>query len=694
MLKPALFVLAFSAEVFAQAPAEMHPPAVPLITHDPYFSVWSMRDKLTDDWPKHWSGGTMGMTGLVWVDGKAYRWCGPMPQDVPAAHQDGIEIGMTSSRYAFTAGDVKLKVTFCSPLGPGNMDRASRPVSTVTFLAKADDGKTHDIHVYLDLTGEWCSNDPNDQINWSRHKVTGNDVLSMGKVDQPVLEHTGDQRKIDWGRVYLAGGDESAVMGHQSSRATFAKSGHVGTSDDLRMPRSVSDDWPVLAAAIDLGVKRGNIACLAIGYDEGEAIELFERKLKPFWTTRFTTGIANCLAESVSNIRNEVGSGESPISIFDAPFQREFRNAAEAVGGPRYANLLALAYRQVLAGHGMAADWDGTPLMFAKENTSNGCISTVDVIYPACPFFLYHNPEMLRAQLLPLMQYSASPRWKFPFAPHDLGQYPKANGQVYGGGERTEEDQMPVEESGNMLIMLGALAKVEPKESVEFCQPYWATLEKWANYLKDNGLDPANQLCTDDFAGHLARNVNLSAKTVVALGAYAQLLAAAGKQEEAKTWRKTAEDFARHWQTSVYAAGGESTPLVFGDAGKGTWSQKYNLVWDRALDMHLFPPELYKSEMAFYRKKLNKYGLPLDSRRTYTKLDWTSWTACLTGNRQDFDAIMEPVLNWANASPPPSRVPLSDWYETTDGKTQGMYARTVVGGLWMPLLIDKINGAK
>ncbi|HYD00823.1 MAG TPA: DUF1793 domain-containing protein, partial [Phycisphaerales bacterium] len=184
--------------------------------------------------------------------------------------------------------------------------------------------------------------------------------------------------------------------------------------------------------------------------------------------------------------------------------------------------------------------------------------------------------------------------------------------------------------------------------------------------------------------------VNLSAKTVVALGGYAQLLRAAGETAEADRWRAVAEEYANKW---IDLSGtGDATPLVFGDGGRGTWSQKYNLIWDRALGLGLFPQEVFDREVALYRTKLQKNGLPLDSRRTYAKLDWTLWSACLTGRRDDFDAITAPVLDWANATPPPSRVPLSDWYETTNGKTMGMHTRTVVGGLWMPLLLDKTRG--
>src|SRR5204862_5282095 len=140
-------------------------------------------------------------------------------------------------------------------------------------------------------------------------------------------------------------------------------------------------------------------------------------------------------------------------------FDERLASALRKVGGEAYADLATLAFRQTIAAHKLVVDVDGQPMLFPKENFSNGCISTVDVIYPSSPFFLLFNAELLKAELRPLMEYTRTGRWRFPFAPYDLGTYPKANGQVYGGGERTDEDQMPVEESGNMLSRLNALAK-------------------------------------------------------------------------------------------------------------------------------------------------------------------------------------------------------------------------------------------
>lgn len=655
------------------------PPAIPLITHDPFLSVWSMSERLTDDWPRHWSGDTMGMSGMLRVDGKPFRWCGRLPSNVPPAQQTRVDINLTSTTYTFNADGAELSVTFSSPLGlADDLSRASESISTISFSARSTDNAPHDISVYLDLSAEWCTNSADSDVSWSRLRAHNLDVLSMGRTEQPVLQHSGDRRKIDWGRVYLAAptGSGTAIAPHDLSRSHFASTGHSPDTDDLRAPRPANDDWPVLALSLNLGqvTTKPSTALALLGYDEHRAIELFERPLRPYWHVAHGPDFAARLAAAAT---------AKP----DTTPETAFLSRAREIGGDNYARLLTLAFRQVLAGHKIVADWDNTPLMFSKENTSNGCIATIDVIYPASPFFLYHNPDMLKAQLRPLMDYARSPRWKFPFAPHDLGTYPKANGQIYGGGESSEENQMPVEESGNMLIMLGALAKVEG--NADFSKPYLPQLKRWAEYLKQHGLDPANQLCTDDFAGHLARNANLSAKTCIALAAYAQLLAAAGEPDSAANWRATAEDFAAKWLR--LAEGPEVSVLVFGATPKDSWSQKYNLVWDRALGLNLFPAETFDREMAWYRTHLNRYGLPLDSRRSYTKLDWTTWSACLTARRTDFDAIMAPVYQWSNASPPPTRVPLSDWYETTDGKTMGMHSRTVVGGLWMPMLMDKMN---
>jgi hypothetical protein len=410
---------------------------------------------------------------------------------------------------------------------------------------------------------------------------------------------------------------------------------------------------------------------LVLAYDDRYSIEYFNRKLRPWWRRNG--------AEANDLLRDALGDYDrlsAKAQAFDDGLMADLKKA----GGEHYAQIAALAYRQALAAHKLVADLDGTPLLFSKENFSNGCIATVDVTYPSSPFFLLFNPTLLRAMLTPMMEYASLPRWRFPFAPHDLGTYPLANGQVYGGGEKTEENQMPVEESGNMLLMVGALAQVEGNAA--YAQKYWPLLTRWAEYLKDRGFDPENQLSTDDFAGHLAHNANLSIKAILALGAYAKLADMTGHRAEAMAYRTLASQFVEKW-TSIANDGGHYR-LAFDKPG--TWSQKYNLVWDRLLGLNLFPSTVSRTEIAYYKTVQAPYGLPLDNRERYTKLDWIVWTATMAESQADFTALVDPVYRFLNEST--SRVPMTDWYWTHDGKQRGFQARSVVGGVFIKMLAD------
>jgi hypothetical protein len=237
-----------------------------------------------------------------------------------------------------------------------------------------------------------------------------------------------------------------------------------------------------------------------------------------------------------------------------------------------------------------------------------------------------------------------------------------------------------------MLILLAALAKMEGNAG--FAGKYWPVVHNWAEYLKAKGFDPENQLCTDDFAGHLAHNVNLSAKAIVALGAYAQLCQLRGDEKTAQTYSNLAGELAARWVKE--ADDGDHYRLAFDRPS--TWSQKYNLVWDRILGLGLFPDDMLKKEMVFYQKAQKKYGLPLDNRKLYTKIDWTLWTACLTGDRADFDALVAPVYDFLNTTP--DRAPMTDWFETHNARRVGFTARPVVGGLLLRALYDSATWSK
>lgn len=648
--------------------SESRPPAVPLVAHDPYFSIWSMSDRLNAENTRHWTGKPNTLAALARIDGKTYRVMGRDPQRMPALQQTRLEVLPTRTMYEFTGAGVKLGLTFFTPALPDDLDVLSRPLTYIEWNVAATDGGAHAASVYFEAGSDLVVNTPDQPVLAARYQLDGQPVLRMGSRDQQVLAKRGDDLRIDWGYLYLAAdraeGVTQAAVDRNQARAAFEADGKLPSSDDLSTPRN-----PVLAYAVDLPASGARYLMLA--YDDLYSIEYFQRRERPWWRRK---------GAEASDLLRSARRDHDSLLARSRRFDEELTGDLKRVGGDAYAGLAILSYRQMLAAHKLVADIDGTPLFFPKENFSNGCIATVDVIYPSAPFALLFNPVLLKAQLQPVLDYARMERWPWPFAPHDLGQYPQANGQVYGGGERTETNQMPVEESGNMLILMAALAKVEG--NADFSAKYWPQLTRWAEYLKEKGLDPENQLSTDDFAGHLAHNANLSIKAILALAAYGNLADLTGHKQQAAEYRKTAQEFARKW--AELAADGDHYRLAFDKPG--TWSQKYNLVWDKLLGLGIFPPEIARKEMAFYLTKQNAYGLPLDNRRDYTKLDWILWTATLAGNRADFDKLLAPAWKFANESA--SRVPLTDWYDTVTAKQQGFQARSVVGGLFIKMMDD------
>jgi hypothetical protein len=655
----------------------LRPPAVPLVAHDPYFSIWSAADRLTDTWPSHWTGKRNAMESMVRVDGKTFRLMGPEPKEVPPLAQTGLEVLPTRTIYSFANSQIHVSLTFTTPALPEDLDILARPVTYLTWQAASLDGQPHEVSIYYDCLAEIAVDEPGQQVVWSRETVPGLDVLKAGSKEQPVLRKRGDDRRIDWGYAFLAVPKafqaQTAAGDGAKLRRTFASGQALPSLEDTRQPRAASDQSPALATVFVLGpVGIEPVARhLLLAYDDEYSMNYMGKKLRPYWRRHGMDAPALLKAAAADYAR---------LSDRCARFDEELMADLLKVGGDNYVKIACLAYRQFLAGNKLTADDNGQPLLFPKENFSNGCVGTVDVIYPMAPFCLLFSPGLTKAMLEPVLDYGMSARWKFPFAPHDLGQYPHATCQVYGGGERTEENQMPVEESGNMLILVGALAHMEG--SASYAAKYWPALTRWAEYLKSKGFDPENQLCTDDFAGHLAHNVNLSGKAIVALGVYAKLCDMLGKKAEARAYRQSVDEFAAKW--SALAAQGDHYRLAFDQPG--SWSQKYNLVWDRILGLNIFPAEVFRKEMDFYKKNQKPYGLPLDNRKDYTKLDWITWTATLTGSREDFDALTAPIVRFLNETP--SRVPMTDWYWTTTAKMEGFVARPVVGGVFIKMLDD------
>ncbi|MFW2475852.1 MAG: glutaminase domain-containing protein [Sediminibacterium sp.] len=790
-----LIAFAITNPIFAQVSKA---PAYPLITHDPYFSIWSFSDKLNESVTKHWTGADHSLLGYIDVDGKLYKFLGAPPkklqpllpnsdlqgydcryteqkpaenwfspefddsqwknglgmfgsknmdavtewnsreiwfrrtfnvtnndfnellltlkyddnikvflngekiyeagccssnkeiilqneikqkikagkntlavycentggpgiidiglynrlpdEPVTQALQTSVNITATQTKYQFTCGPVNLNVDFLSPLLANNIDLYARPISFINFNAKAMDGKAHSVKIYFNSSADIARNKTNQPASTTVSKYGSLFIQTTGTNAQQVLKRKGDDVRIDWGYAYLAIKDEKGIQLSEQSDNPSVNS--VTDKCSLKIDYGKLSATPVSKTVL-------------LAYDDLFSIQYFNENLKAWWKKNFAS-----TEEMLKKSIEEYASIAKLCNQFD---QQLYTDALKA-GGENYARLCVLAYRESLAAHKLVRGTNDEILFPQKENFSNGSIWTVDVTYPSAPLTLLYNPALLKGMVVPIMTYSESGKWTKPFPAHDLGTYPLANGQTYG-------EDMPVEESGNMIILTAAICKAE--KNYTFAKDHWPLLSQWVEFLNKDGFDPANQLCTDDFAGHLARNTNLSMKAIVGIGAYAQMARQLGKTAEANRYEKIAKDYALKWMQM--ADDGDHYTLTFDN--KGTWSQKYNLVWDKLLNMNLFPAAVYEKEVKYYLTKQNKYGLPLDSRRTYTKSDWIVWTSVLASKEKDFKALIDPVYKYAIETP--SRVPLSDWHETTDGKQVGFQARSVVGGYFIKVLEKK-----
>ena len=646
---------------------QLRPPSVPLITIDPFFSVWSPADRLTDRDTTHWTGRANLMVGVAEIDGVKYRFMGRGPE--PAMTQAALKIEACSTEYVFTAGGVQLVVNFTSPLLLDDLDLLTRPIVYLGLFSESLDGRDHDVSVSISFSEQFCMNEEGDApVAVRKYKVEGLNAIRMENAKPRILERDGDDHRIEWGALVLA-----------SDTATFAKTTRKkvtfqvkSINDHQRAPEEKTADLTFVTATCR---PDADGALILVAYDDlGQSLRVWGDPCASVW---------NKDGKTIDKALAEAWEGYEETLDRCAHFSAHLYADAVLAGGEKYAEILLLAYRQAIAAHKLVIDKYGELLFVSKECFSNGCAATVDVSYPSIPLFLLYNPELVKALMRPIYRFARSKDWPYDFAPHDAGRYPFIDFQRYSADWKTRKqlpgNQMPVEECGNMLVMEAAAAIAS--DDASFAASHLDLLRQWVKYLLDNGADPGNQLCTDDFAGHLAHNCNLALKAIMGIASLAIILEMLGKGKEAAGYIKKARVLAKDWLRRAANDDG-SFRLAFDQPG--STSMKYNIVWDKLFGTELMPEAFFAAETAGALKRQLPYGLPLDSRKAYTKSDWLVWTATLAADKADFEAIVAPL--WEAYHRTPSRVPLTDWYWTDTSEQRGFQARSVQGGLFMKLL--------
>lgn len=582
------------------------------------------------------------------------------------AIQNSVEVLPTQTKFTFTCGPVDLGLTFTSPLLMDDLDLLSRPINFISYQIQSNDSKYHDVNLYIEGSTAWALNEycqASVTESYEKNKLL---FLKTGSQDQQILAKRGDDVRIDWGYFYLvaeARKTQSATGDSYAMRKAFATSGKLPN-----VASSSPDEQDRMAFSRNIGrIKNGANGFFMIGYDDLNSIRYFGENLLPYWNRNGKLNIEEVFVQS----KNDYKSIKVACDKFDYALMTKARQS----GGKEYAELCALAYRQSVSAHKLVQDTTGELLFLSKENYSGGNIATVDVTYPSSPLFLLYNVDLLKAMLNPIFYYVESGRWDKPYAPHDIGIYPIAEGQM-------SQIFLPVEESGNMLIMAAAIAAVEG--NAQYAAKHWSTLSGWADFLVEKGFDPDYQESTDVFTGFSSHNANLSIKAIQGIASYGRLADMLGYNDTAQKYTGLARTMALDWVEKT----DDGDHFRFAFDQPGTWSQKYNLVWDKILKINVFPHEVPEKEIAFYLTKQNKYGLPLESKNAYTKADWIVWSATLSSTTEDFQQLIRPLYCFVNETT--DRIPMSDWYWTDKPEHVAFRARSVLGGFFIKILEDKL----
>lgn len=628
-------------------------------------------------WPTFWTGATKAITGIARIDGAAFVFLGaPSGLSTPVTNMGFVSQSMTptNTEYVFAAGGVTLTVDFLSPVEIADLQRQSEPIAYVTASAAATDGASHTVSLYFDISGEWANGDSTQEIDWASESVphTGGNLVVQSFTPaspQPLVEVN---QYPSWGTAFVATDATSAVttaIGQDIVvRSLAASAGALDGSIDSNMPRAIDAQWPVLGFAFDVGQVTASASApvtLVLGHARDPAISYLGTPVSPLWKAYWPTWEA-----MVAFAYDDAAGAASRGAALDGRIVSD----ALAAGGASYAALCTLALRQAFGGTELVGTV-AQPWLMLKEISSDGNVSTVDVVYPASPVFLYTNPLLLKLLLDPLLAYAESGQWPQVFAEHDLGAaYPVAGGHNDGGGEN-----MPIEETANMLIMMAAYAqRATPADATTYAQAHYTIAKQWADYLVPNTLDPGCQNQTDDFTGPICHSVNLALKGIVGVGAMSILAAAAGNTADQQSYLTQAQTLIGEWAVKAQDSSGQHLLLEYDIEGQ--WSLKYNALYDRVLGLNLVPAAILSEEATWYTSQAQAFGVDLDPRNTYTKSDWELWTAGAIDDATARQILIDGVYGYATTST--SRVPFGDLYYTATGQWDSFQARPVQGGMF------------
>ncbi|KAJ3489251.1 hypothetical protein NLI96_g2242 [Meripilus lineatus] len=609
-----------------------NPSAVPLAVRSPYLSAWlnqaSAGTALNGDWAKFWTGTIVGWAGYVRVDGH------PVTQ-----------ITATQSIFTLTAGGVDITVTFLSPIEPTDLVKQSLPFSYVSVVAAPNDGNSHTVQVYTDISAEWITGNNSLIANWttdtSNNAIIHQTQLAQQQPYTEISDHIQFDIFVDGSAFHATLSASGTTTSWQTGedvalRTQFVNNGVLQYTQDTSF-RGVSDKWPVFSLAHDLGLvnSASDPVVFAVGHVRDPAVEYLgangqtQHRSLYFWTKY--NSVSDALVDFLKDYPNALQRAKAfddRLTTDASKISLDYIDVASQVARQ------AFAATEITVSRNADNSLNTSDVyMFVKEISSSGNVNTVDNIFAALPLYLYANPALGKAALAPLLEYQASGQYPNLWAVHDLGRpYPQALGHNDG-----QDTQMPIEESGNMLIM--TLSYTLRTNDTSLVTRYFSLLDQWAKYLVTNTIAPANQLSTDTFQGTLANQTNLAAKGILGIRAMAEIARIAGDTARASSYN--AIGFWHIISMETNCLGQISSQILYSQQNQIGISQSQIL-----LGFHLIA-------------------------------GWEIWGAAMVTANSVRDQLITSVHKYMAGGL--SSKPYGDWYDTTNGSAQSFAARPVVG---------------
>ncbi|EST06759.1 protein of unknown function DUF1793 [Kalmanozyma brasiliensis GHG001] len=720
----------------------VNPPSFPLAVRSPYLNAWLPSGSnlastppnrvgnggyLAGQWTSFWTSSygadgdyRLGWSGYIRIDNVTYEWMGngfgTLVRAGLAATQLRAEYTATRTMFAFEADKVKFNVTFLTPITPDDYVRQSLPLSYLHVELDKSTIKNRSIQLYTDIDERWVTGHDYDFADWpyDQQYYEKNDTSVFFITRKHPEVYTEFRQRAEWGNATYAARNHTGLTSRNNNNVVV----HTEFIDHGKLS---FDHGPVggpdnsFAFAVDFDAKHAaKDALFAVGHMRtpyvnyirakhpgSNSTKSYQEDRYGYWQTQF----GDSLQDAVAFFINDFDSALEKAKKFD---RQVLEDSRAAVGGgevgDKYAAITQLSVRQAFATFEITVSKDSKgryntsdTLLFLKEISSNGDMSTVDVIFPLFPILSYANPDMLRDLMLPIFEYTESGLYPNKWCVHDLGTYPNAFG--YNDGN---DEPMQVEESGNMIWMTLHWAQLVGKSKAKpFLNDHYAIMKQWTQYLVDDSLIPAEQLSTDDFAGTLANQTDLAIKGIAAIAAMGKIADLLGHTKDARSYANISSSYIKLWQDYAISHDASHTKLAY--QADASWGTVYNLLADRMLDLNLVPRAVYKIQDAWYPRVAEQYGVPLDSRHKWTKTDWEMFAAAASDDPATHKLFIELLYRFIDDGK--TDAPFTDLMESTTGDFPKwphdplihFLARPVVGGHFAFLAkmkADKANGVK